>query len=60
MPRPIRPTTARRTKIDAVTKIVKRVCNLSQTDAFNIAKAACVFTLPRRSAAGKYAGREDN
>jgi hypothetical protein len=42
--------TPRREKVDAVAKIVKRVCGVSQSDAFNIAKQACVFSIPKRSA----------
>lgn len=52
MPRTPRLTPGRIAKIDAVTAIVKRVCGLSQTEAFNIAKNACVWNVPRRSAAG--------
>jgi len=48
------PTTSRRDKVDSVTQIIKRVCGLSQTDAFSLAKEACVFTVPKRSASGKY------
>jgi hypothetical protein len=59
MPKIIRPTTPRREKIDAVAKIIKRVCGLSQSEAFNIAKEACVFTVPKRSVSGKYAGKEN-
>ena len=39
----ILPNTPRREKVDAVAKIVKSVCGVSQSDAFNIAKHACVF-----------------
>ena len=46
------PNTPRREKVDAVAKIVKRVCGVSQSDAFNIAKQACVFNVPKRQAAG--------
>ena len=43
---------ARRAKIDSVAKIVKRVCGLSQSDSFLVAKQACVWNTPRRTAAG--------
>jgi hypothetical protein len=49
---------SKRAKVDAVAEIVKRVCGFSQTEAFRIAKDACVFNSPRRSAAGKYAREE--
>jgi len=54
-----RPTTSRREKIDSVTQIIKRVCGLSQTEAFNIAKEAVVFVVPKRQAAGKSVSKED-
>ena len=53
------PTTSRRQKVDAVTQIVKRVCGLSQTESFTIAKNACVFTVPRRYAGGEFADKEN-
>jgi hypothetical protein len=60
MPRIIlNPTPRRRAKIDAVTRIVKRVCLLSQSDSFLIAKAACVFNPPRRYAGGKFAAKDE-
>ena len=52
----ILPNTPRREKVDAVAKIVKSVCGVSQSDAFNIAKHACVFNVPRRNI-GKESGR---
>ena len=53
------PSPARRQKIDSVTQIIKRVCGLSQSEAFLIAKAACVFNAPKRSAAGSTVGKGD-
>lgn len=57
MLRPL-PSPGRRNKIDAVTQIVKRVCGLSQTESFNIAKEACIFSAAKRYAGGKFAGKE--
>ena len=51
----ILPNTPRREKVDAVAKIVKSVCGVSQSDAFNIAKQACVFNVPKRNK-GKHPG----
>lgn len=56
--RAFRITPERRAKIDAVTRIVKRVCSLPQEDAFNIAKRACVFGVSKRYAGGKFASDE--
>lgn len=53
------PSPARRQKIDSVTQIIKRVCGLSQSEAFLIAKAACVWSVAKRSAAGTTSGKED-
>jgi hypothetical protein len=55
MRKQILPNTPRREKVDAVAKIVKSVCGVSQSDAFNIAKQACVFNVPKRNK-GKHPG----
>lgn len=48
----ILPNTPRRQIVDSVANIVKKVCGVSQTDAFNIAKQACIFNVPRRKVRG--------